>query len=238
MLQSYAYRLYPNRSQFVALGNLLEIHRSLYNAALEERREAWRKHHISINYSMQARQLKAIREFDPEFAEMNYSACQQTLRRVNKAFQDFFRRIRLGRNSGYPRFKSQSRFNSVAFVFGDGATRNNGRLKIQGVGAIKVKWHRPIPGNTVIKQVVIHRKLDLWYATFQIDLPDETVQPHPGEPIGVDFGLTNLIALERRIDRSSAFFPSIKTTIARATTQSLSSKEILQGLAKSDETGH
>ncbi len=194
-MYSYAYRLYPNQAQTRALERQLEIHRELYNAAIEERREAWRRLRVSIDYYKQAGQLKEIRAIRPELAEFDYSACQLTLRRVNKAFQAFFHRVRMGQIPGYPRFKSRARFNSVAFVFGDGATRSNGRLKVQGVGLIKVKWHRPIPAGATIKQVVVHRKLERWYATFQIELPTEDISHHPGEPVGIDLGLMNLLAL-------------------------------------------
>lgn len=194
-MYSYAYRLYPSRRQVEALAELLEFHRELYNAAIEERREAWRRLRVSINYFVQANQLKEIRRIRPEFAQFNHSACQQTLRRVSKSFQAFFQRIQAGRTPGYPRFKSSSRFNSVVFVFGDGATRRNDRLKVQGVGAIKVKWHRPFPPGAIIKQVVLHRKLDIWYATFQIDSPDRALPRHDGGPIGIDLGLKHLIGL-------------------------------------------
>ncbi len=196
MLYSYTYRLYPNRLQTEALAHLLELHRELYNAALEERREAWRRSRVSLNYFDQANQLKDIRTLRPDVAALNYSACQQTLRRLQKAYQAFFRRVRSGDTPGYPRFKSRSRFNSVAFVFGDGATRRNGRLNLQGIGAIKVKWHRPLPGNAAIKQVIIKRQGDTWSAVFQIDVPDPEEQPvHSGEAVGVDVGLNHLVAL-------------------------------------------
>ncbi len=194
-MYSFAYRLYPNRSQTLALEWQLELHRELYDSAIEERREAWRRSRVSVNYYLQANQLKAVRETRREFAEINYSACQQTLRRVNKAFQNFFRRIRLSQTPGCPRLKSRARFNSISFVFGNGAARSYGRLKIQGIGAIKVKWHRPIPPDTRIKQVILHRKVDRWYATFQIELPKLTGPQHQGEPVGIDLGLRNLLAL-------------------------------------------
>jgi putative transposase len=112
MLYSYVYRLYPNRQQTLGLESLLERHRELYNAALEERREAWRRARVSLNYFDQANQLKAIRTLRLDVAALNYSACQQTLRRLDKAYQSFFRRVRSGDTPGYPRFKSRNRFNS------------------------------------------------------------------------------------------------------------------------------
>jgi len=81
---SYKYRLYPNRAQRELLDRMLEIHRSIYNDALTERRLAWERSQISISYYDQANQLKAIREFDEDAAWCNYSSLQQTLRRLDK----------------------------------------------------------------------------------------------------------------------------------------------------------
>jgi putative transposase len=192
---TYTYRLYPNRIQTESLNRVLDSHRELYNAALEERREAWRRSRVSINYYDQANQLKEIRQLREDLALLNFSLCQQTLRRLSKAFDGFFRRIKSGETPGYPRFQSRSRFNSVAFVFGDGAALLNGRLKIQGVGVIKVKWHREIVVNAEIKQVVIKRKGDQWYAHLQLELPEPTPEPHSGEPVGIDLGLIHFAAL-------------------------------------------
>jgi putative transposase len=145
--RNYAYRLYPNRRQAQLLDRVLEIHRQLYNAALQERRDAWRMCRVSLNYCAQANQLKAIRQFDQDSAWLNYSSIQQTLRRLDKAFAAFFRRIRAGDQPGYPRFKSKRRFNSVQYRWGDGIRLKANRLHIQNVGTLKVKWHRPLPEN-------------------------------------------------------------------------------------------
>ena len=195
MIRSYKYRLYPNKRQIEYLSRMLDAYRRLYNAALQERKEAWECRGVCIKYTHQANQLKKIRQDNPELARYSYSAAQQVLRRLDKAFKAFFRRVKNGEKPGYPRFKSQSRFKSVPFVFGDGATLKSQRLKIKGVGAIKVKWHRPIPGNATIKQVVVKRSNDgKWYAVFQIELPDPEPGLHPGSAVGIDLGLNSLIA--------------------------------------------
>jgi len=88
---SYKYRLYPNRAQRELLDRMLEIHRSIYNDALTERRLAWERSQISISYYDQANQLKAICEFDEDAAWCNYSSLQQTLRRLHKSFDPDYR---------------------------------------------------------------------------------------------------------------------------------------------------
>lgn len=196
MKRSYRYRLKPNRQQSGTLHRILETHRQLYNAALQERQEAWRMGRVSVSYTMQANQLKEIRSFDGEIAFLNYSSCQQTLRRLDKAFAAFFRRVKAGQAPGYPRYKSRRRFKSVAYVYGDGIRLQDGRLYIQNVGRVRLRLHRPLPQGATIKQVVVKRSNGgEWYATFQIELPEPQVEPHQGPAVGIDVGLEHFAAL-------------------------------------------
>jgi transposase len=64
MRRTFKYRAYPTPTQGEALHSQVNEACRLYNAALDERRSAWRMNGISLNYYDQANQLKAIREAD------------------------------------------------------------------------------------------------------------------------------------------------------------------------------
>lgn len=215
MIRNYRYRLYPTKVQRVALDKALETHRQLYNAALQERRDAWRMCRKSINYYDQANQLKAIRAFDDDAAWLNYSSIQQTLRRLDKAFAAFFRRIKAGETPGYPRFKSRKRFTTVEYRWNNGARLKANRLHIHGTGAIKVKWHRDIPDGAKIKCVYIKRDLRQWYAVFSLELPDPEPCEHTGPEVGIDLGLNNLVALSTgTMIENPRYFRNAEETLA------------------------
>src|SRR5579859_7823537 len=74
--RAYKYRLYPTRAQADALTRLLNIHRDLYNAGLEQRRLAWRRRQVSLTYYDQANELKTIRKMNPDLMRANYSSLQ------------------------------------------------------------------------------------------------------------------------------------------------------------------
>jgi transposase len=118
--RAYVFRAYPTRPQEGRAVKLLRDHCDLYNAALEERREAWRMRNASVSYGMQSAQLRDIRKADPGGQGMHsFTAQEQTLRRLNDAFAAFFKRARNGdKKPGYPRFKPYSRFRQVRFVNG------------------------------------------------------------------------------------------------------------------------
>ena len=196
MLLSYKFRLYPSAQQRQALTRVLEIHRQVYNAALQERRHAWRRCRVSVHYTDQANQLKDIRSFDGDVAWCNYSSLQQTLRRLDKAFQAFFRRVKAGQTPGYPRFKVRNWFKSVCYVYGDGIKLKDGRLYVQNVGLVRLFQHRPIPEGGSIKMAVLKRdRVGNWYAVFQVELLDSDIPLRDGPAVGIDMGLTHFATL-------------------------------------------
>jgi putative transposase len=122
MRRAYVFRLRPTSRQHTALAGCVEAHRELYNAALQERRDAWSHSKSRIYYGDQSAQLSGIRSVRPDQAVWSFSSQQATLRRLNKAFDGFFRRVKRGEKAGYPRFKSKARFGSVEWPKdGDGA---------------------------------------------------------------------------------------------------------------------
>ena len=105
MRRVFRFRAYPTRPQEGRSARLLADHCDLYNAALEERREAWRMRRVSISYGTQSAQLKDIRRADPDGqGRHSFAAQQQTLRRLNTVFAAFYARAKKGQ-AGYPRFK-------------------------------------------------------------------------------------------------------------------------------------
>ena len=94
------FRLRPTARQHVALAACVESHRELYNAALQERRDAWAHSKTRINYGDQSAQLTEIRAARPDLAVWSFSSQQATLRRLNKAFAGFFRRVKAGPEGG------------------------------------------------------------------------------------------------------------------------------------------
>ena len=192
--KTFKYRLYPTKQQHALLDEQLAEACRLYNAALQERRDAWRMARVSVNYYDQANQLKEIRAAG-DLGLVNYSACQDVLRRVNKTFQAFFRRGKAGKKTGFPRFKSRSRFDSYTLpVYGDGCKlRDDGKLYIQGVGGLKVKLHRPVAGQ--IKTVTLKRECRCWYACFSVEVEIPEPLPDTGEVTGIDVGLESFAVL-------------------------------------------
>jgi putative transposase len=190
MYKSFVYRLYPSKYQSDSMDALLNIAREIYNAALQERRDAWKSQRKSLNYYDQASEIKELRREIPEVAQLNFNVTHDVLMRLEKNFKAFFRRIKNGEKAGFPRFRSSDRFNSITFpTYGNGVKiRDNNRLYIQNVGLVKIKIHRVLEGE--INTVAIKQECGKWYAVFS-----NTVEIEPlsvsDKAIGIDMGLTS-----------------------------------------------
>jgi putative transposase len=152
--KAYHYRLYPTTGQAARLQWVLGRCRELYNAALQERRDAYRMAGVTVSYYEQKRELPGVKEVRPEYREIGSQVLQDVIQRVEWAFAAFFRRVRAGEKPGYPRFKGHDRYDSFTYSQADW-TLDDGRLVLASIGALKVRWSRPIQGT--IKTVTIHR---------------------------------------------------------------------------------
>lgn len=189
----------PTGKQATALAAMLRDHCSLYNGALEERRGAYRQCGVTVTYGMQSAQLKDIRGFDPErHGRWSFSSQQATLRRLEKAMQAFFRRVKAGQTPGYPRFRGVGWFDTVEFPKdGDGvrwnATPHDAvtRVRFQGVGHVRVHQHRPVAGT--VKTVSVKREGSRWYVVLSCD--DVPARPllATGRSAGIDVGVVHFL---------------------------------------------
>ena len=129
---------------------------------------------------------------------------QHLLRRLDKSFSAFFRRLKAGEKAGFPRFKSRNRFHSIEFTYGDGCKlrkNEHGHMSfyVQNVGEMRLCYHRAIPNRAEIKHAVVKRVNNRWNVCLMLNLPDpEPRQFLTGHQVGVDVGLKSLAALSTR----------------------------------------
>ena len=181
--KTYKFRLYPNRQQRERLVDTLDLCRELYNGALEERIGAW-KNRTPVNYNKQQNQLPEIKANRPEFFGVHSQVLQDPLRRLDKAFKSFFRRVKTGQTPGFPRFKSRNRYDS--FTYPQSGFSLGAKLQLSKIGNIKIKQHRDIEGE--IKTLTLRREAGCWYACFSVEY-EPTKLPHSTNHVGIDVGL-------------------------------------------------
>ena len=193
MRRAFKYRLFVNANQERELASALETHRRLYNACLDQRKTAYETVNRSVKYADQSAWFKAQRLTNPYFARLNFSSAQATMRRLDKAFANFFRRVKeKAARAGYPRFKGRDRFDSIEYpAHGDGIRLTGNRLRVQHAGTIRVKLHRPVEGT--IKTLSLKREAGKWYVVVSCELPDVPIVESLRPAVGIDVGLTHFL---------------------------------------------
>lgn len=197
MRRTFRYLLRPTARQSAALAAMLDDHRELYNAALQERRDAWRMRQVSVRYGEQSAQLRDIRRADPDGqGRWSFSSQQATLRRLGRAFDAFFRRVQAGRTPGFPRFKGAGWFDTVEWPSDrDGcrwdSTAGEHRLYLQSVGHIRVHQHREVRGR--VMTISVKRDNQRWYVLLSCDdVPPEPLE-RTGSVVGIDLGVKSFL---------------------------------------------
>ena len=228
---------------------LLADHCDLYNAALVERREAWRMRRVNISYGTQSAQLKDIRRVDPDGqGRHSFTAQQQTLRRLSVVCAAYFDRVKAAAKSGekkpgYPRFKPYQRFSQVLFVAGDGAKwKPSGSGKwayasFQAVGSVKVHQHREVRGT--VKALQLKREHRRWYVIV-IAQTEPVPLPPVGREVGVDLGVARflttsdgeVVANPRFLAASAEVIAELERRKARARPGSGNRKRIRRALSR------
>ncbi len=194
MLLTYRYKLQPTKKQYVELDRICEQQRILYNAALQERVDAWRKAKISITKLNQFKSLTKIRSFDESFAAVPVALSRWSISRVDDAFKGFFSRAKTGKRAGFPRFKPISRWRSFGFAEWDGIRLKNNKLLFKPfTDGVKLKMHRSMPERCSLKSCTITRSSRHWLVAIAIDVPVDTVHTAADKIVGLDAGTEHLL---------------------------------------------
>ena len=209
-LRKTTYRLYPTPKQVVALETLLRSHQQLYNAALEERIDCYRKTGKSLSYADQCKSLTVLRTDLPEWAAAaNCSSQQMTLRRLDKAFAAFFRRVKAGQTPGFPRFKSLARMPGFSFKSpgdgwrfapnvsepdAEGMTRwtQHGSLRVSGVGQLRARGQARQGGEIRSSDLLFRH--GRWYLSLTLDIGRPERERTGDEAMAFDWGVQTFLS--------------------------------------------
>jgi putative transposase len=222
-IKAYKYRIYANKQTTEKLHWVLDRCRELYNAGVQERRDAYeigvRRHpnyyddqerkqltrEHAVGYYEQKRELVEIKEERPEYQEIASHVLQDVILRLKRAYDDFFDRVNRGEKPGYPRFQGKNRYDSFCYPDRAGWKLDEQKrpadkkgivrvhLKLTKIGMVKLHLHRDMAGT--IKTLTIKREGDHWYAIFTCDIGKPEPLPTSYEDVGIDLGVSHFAAL-------------------------------------------
>ena len=182
MLKTFKYKLEPNRKQKALLNSTLDVCRELYNMGLEQRRMQ------RVGQFEQMRQVTALKKEFPEYQTVHAHVLQNVIKKLNRSFENFFRRCKEGGKVGFPRFKGRDRYDS--FQFNNTGFSLSGRyLQLSKIGNVKVRLSRDLPEGAVIKTCTVKRSVSGWFCTLTFEY-EPTPLPATDLAVGVDVGVT------------------------------------------------
>ena len=174
--------LYPTKGQITLLNQQLEEHCLLYNECLSLKIEKYKENKTNLKC------FSLIKSEIPKFRRIsNCSSMQQTVRRLDKAYNKFFTEFKNG--TGFPRFKSASQFKTIQYIYSDGAKIKGDILYLQNIGNIKCSWFSKVEN---ISSLSITKKSDKFYVNLGIE-DCITESRITNKQIGLDFGLKTFI---------------------------------------------
>jgi putative transposase len=185
--------VYPTKAQVTVLDRALNICCDVYNSLVNERTALYEIVGKSPDYYAQKKEIATWKPQHPELTLVHSQVLQDVCKRVDLAFQSFFRRVKSGEEPGYPRFRGKGWYDSLTYPqYGKGCEIRNGVLWLSKIGEVKIKLHRPIMGE--IKTCSLRRLNNKWFACFSVDADAERL-PESAERIGVDVGIENFATL-------------------------------------------
>lgn len=200
MTRSLSYKLYPSPAQARAMEDKRLILKDLWNAALEERIGAWRRG-VRVSRADQEKALKEIRRDLPDWHGVVHThEAQGVLKRLDLAFQAFFRRVAAGQKPGFPRFRSADRFRGWSYKeHGNGfrvelgAGGRNGRIRLFGVGGMRIRGRARTPGRVLKADIV--KTVRGWMLNLVVETECAERAPAEGPAIGLDWGVSDFATI-------------------------------------------
>lgn len=175
---------------------MLDVTRDLYNALLQQRRDAYRRRGRFVTTIEQYKEITALRHDESEigkrFRSVYRECLDSVLHRLDLSFTRFFRLRARGKAAGYPRFKTACRWRQIEFCHGNRALKldeDQRKVRIPGVGWVRLRRGRIVPA---FGRAWLKKDDERWYACFECERPMRASATMHG-PVGIDLGVRYLV---------------------------------------------
>ena len=218
MTRNFLYRIYPTGKQARQMESVLTTCRRLWNYFLDQKSTAYKTDKTSISCFTQIKEIPKLAVKDESIKEVYSQTLQDVPRRLDKAFQAFFRRVKQGEDPGYPRFKGRDRYNSFTYPQNNGSFKltEDGRIYLSKIGCVKIEYHREAKGTWKTCTVKC-TSTGKWYVVISSILPDVKVAKSTKPAVGIDLGLKVFAVLsDGSVIKRARFFKREEDALAKA----------------------
>ena len=194
MIKTYKYKLKLNKTQSQRLEQWLGVTRLIYNTALSVKVEAYKKVGKNVTRFDLQKELPEIKKDFPWVKDVNSQSLQCVLKRLDKAYQSFFR------GGGFPRFAKKGKWKSIEFpqnVAVQPGRRADGKIWLPKLGLVNYHNSRDLDG--IIKTTKVTKEIDGWYICLSCDrvyggcAPNLSIPVSDNQVVGLDMGIAHFL---------------------------------------------
>ena len=195
MERGFKYRIYPNESQRDQIARTFGCCRFVYNRALDVKKTAYNETGKSIATNDLIKMIPTWKR-DPEtswLTQADSMALQQSIRDLDRAYMNFFRRVREGGKPGFPKFKSR-RHARQSYRTNGGKVLDCNHIALPKLGNVRAKVSRSLQGRFMSVTVSIDAAGRYFATFFCTDVPSKDA-PATNQEVGIDLGVKTLATL-------------------------------------------
>lgn len=194
IVKAYKVRLYPTHNQKVLIEKTFGCTRFVYNYFLDQSIKKYQTDGTSSTYNQNSKQLTELKKQLLWLREVDSDALQYSLRNLNTAYENFFRRVKSGSVPGFPKFKKKSSsasYHSCRAGSTDFCIKNN-RIKLRKLGYVKFHGYKHIPGD-IMSVTVSKSASGEYYCSILCNNIAITSIESARAPVGIDLGLKDFL---------------------------------------------
>lgn len=192
MEYAYKFRLYPNREQENLILRTFGCCRFVFNHYLALRKEAYEQTGETLNYYACAKDMTGLKQQEETLwlREVDATALQSSLRDLDTAYQNFFRRVKKGKKPGYPKFKSKRnhRQSYKSKCVGSNIKVLEGAVQLPKLGKVKCRISKSVEGR-ILSATVSQTPSGKYFVALCCTDVDMEPLPSTGAVVGIDMGL-------------------------------------------------
>ena len=187
MEYSYKFRIYPTLLQKEQVQRTFGCCRFVFNHFLAERMEQYKQTGKAPTRFQQDKSLTAMKKELVWLREADSTALQSSLGNLDAAYQNFFRRVKQGKNPGYPHFKSKKNHRKSYKAKGNIKVLDNA-VQLPKLGKVKCRISKQVKGR-ILSATVSQNPSGKYFVSLCCTDVDIAPLPKTGEVIGIDMGL-------------------------------------------------
>ncbi len=191
MNKAYKFRINPNSEQRTMLSKTFGCSRLIYIHYLDKRIKLYEQEKITFGYTKCANDLTVLKKEKEFLKEVDSISLQQALRHLDTAFQNFFK----NQKTGFPKFKSKRNNNNsyTTVCVNNNIKLENGTISLPKIGKVKVRQHRNIPEDYILKSVTVSQTPSgKYYVSILFEYENQVQKTEPQTFLGLDFSMREL----------------------------------------------